>query len=1254
MKKLLLLSLIIILSFTVFSQSIWMSIDDNYKKESKINPTLISSTIDRSVVDFSFGGFYLVGTNTHKGVSNTLELSGASKLLIEGVPDLLKLTASIIIPNQTAVKVNVIKSDYVEYENIEIAPSKGVLYRNQNPDDIPFVYGEVYNKNEFYPGILADVDKPYIIRDLRGVALHTYPFQYNPVTKVLRVYHKITVEVVESSGEVINPLITTGDRNYIDREFSKVYDSHFLNYKSSGKYTPLEEAGGILVISYNEYMDAMTPYVEWKNQIGYHTEIVDVASIGSTPEVIKSYISDYYDNNDLTYILFVGDAEHIPPFEFGGTFSTSHSDNAYTYLVGQDHYPDAFIGRFSAQSVADVETQVQRTIEYEKAENLTDGWLHHSMGIARDEGEGQGHFGEADYQHMDIIRDKLLSYHYDVVYQEYDGNVPGITNTTATLITQRIHDGISMINYCNHGSTTGWSVANYNNNHVNALTNVNKLPFIWSVACVNGNFVGNTCFGETWLRATHEGQPTGAIATFMSTINQPWVPPMHAQDEFNDIIIGTYENNIKRTFGGIAMNGCMKMNDLSGASGYETTDAWVIFGDPSVKIRTNNPLPIQITHNPEILTGDTEIYIESDVVDAFISLTIDNEIIGTGTINENGNVTIEIAEIWDAEKEILVVATGYNRIPAFSNIQIIEELPELDLQALRIIDPKEYYPCTGNMFQPKVVVRNRGENTINSFELYYKLNDGDLQMYHWEGTILKLKTDTILLSEFLLEEGEHTFMFYVENPNNDIDEDLTNDTIYKLFTVEDLEIISDFEIEDFSNCNVPITISFTNLSENTNSYIWDFGDGNISEEINPVHKYEDLGVYTIQLTSDAGACGTEISLQQITIGTEPPLVEDQTICMGLQAEFTAEGEGDIFWYDDEELTNLIEEGTSFITPVLEESTSYYVSSMIQTIISGAKKEQTAGLNGGYFESNYRHGLVFNSTESVVLKSVNVFSNQAKNRLIVIEDYEGEIVDSITVFIPEGEHRIDLNLNIPIGEDFIIYGPEAPNLYREGESGSSWNPAPPLPYPYIVGDFIEIYRSTAGGYEYNYYYYFYDWEVEILCESYAATVTAYVVDEPIVVAEFNYNINDLTVEFINESTGNGESYWDFGDGNTSIEENPVHTYESNGSYLVTLIYSDDCFKDTTETEIVIVYISKNHIDYDNIKLYPNPANLTCNIIADFIIEKLEIIDISGRIIYNSNIRNYSHSIDINNYDSGLYFVKIYDNNNKEFIIRLMVE
>ena len=112
-----------------------------------------------------------------------------------------------------------------------------------------------------------------------------------------------------------------------------------------------------------------------------------------------------------------------------------------------------------------------------------------------------------------------------------------------------------------------------------------------------------TCFAEAWLRATHNGQPTGAIGAYMSTISQSWSPPMQAQDEFNDILVGTYADNIKTTYGALCFCGAMSMNDAYGSDGESETIAWTVFGDPSVQVRTDTPATMTVTYDSFIPNG---------------------------------------------------------------------------------------------------------------------------------------------------------------------------------------------------------------------------------------------------------------------------------------------------------------------------------------------------------------------------------------------------------------------------------------------------------------------------------------------------------------------------------------------------------------------------------------------------------------------------------------------------------------------------
>jgi len=76
----------------------------------------------------------------------------------------------------------------------------------------------------------------------------------------------------------------------------------------------------------------------------------------------------------------------------------------------------------------------------------------------------------------------------------------------------------------------------------------------------------------------------------------------------------------------------------------------------------------------------------------------------------------------------------------------------------------------------------------------------------------------------------------------------------------------------------------------------------------------------------------------------------------------------------------------------------------------------------------------------------------------------------------------------------------------------------------------------------------------------------------VVASFSVDQTYNTVTFTNTSTGNiNECYWDFGDGNHSYEQNPVHTYYSPATYTVTLYASNQYQYDHTTDDITITQI-----------------------------------------------------------------------------------
>jgi len=626
--------------------------------DNDLSVQLISADDSRTVLRIDIGGFYrepvTIGTETYYG----LGLPEEALLLQRGEPALPRICRSLIISDQGTPEVKIVSAEYTDYPDFPIVPSKGNLLRTVDPETVPYEFGPVYSGDAWYPTDLATVREPFILRDYRGTVLEVNAFQYQPQSRTLRVYHSVIVEVSTNGIGGVNTFDQPKERRTVMPDFEQIYRDRFVNYQTAeDKYTPVAEEGDMLIISYAGFLDALAPLVEWKQQKGIKTTLVNVSTIGNTSTAIKSYIQNLYNTTNLGWVLLVGDAaQGATPTASGGS-----SDPSYVKLAGGDSYPDAIIGRFSTETVAQVETQVARTITYEKTPVGSD-WFHMGTGIGSAEGSGQGHYGEADYVHIGYIRTDLLDFTYTSIDQIYD---PG---ASAAQVTAALNAGRSIINYCGHGSTTSWSTTGFSNSNVTALTNDNMLPFIFSVACVNGQFNGYTCFGEAWLRATHNGNPIGAIGAYMSSINQSWVPPMHAQDEFCDLLCA----ETMTTYGGICFNGSCKMIDLSGADGIEMYDTWHIFGDPSVQVRTDNPAAITVNHGSVILIGSATAAVEVVGVEgALCALYRDGVIYGTAYTGADGMAVIPLEGELPVGLDLTLTVTGFNLMTYTAPITVI-------------------------------------------------------------------------------------------------------------------------------------------------------------------------------------------------------------------------------------------------------------------------------------------------------------------------------------------------------------------------------------------------------------------------------------------------------------------------------------------------------------------------------------------------------------------------------------------------------
>jgi len=140
-----------------------------------------------------------------------------------------------------------------------------------------------------------------------------------------------------------------------------------------------------------------------------------------------------------------------------------------------------------------------------------------------------------------------------------------------------------------------------------------------------------------------------------------------------------------------------------------------------------------------------------------------------------------------------------------------------------------------------------------------------------------------------------------------------------------------------------------------------------------------------------------------------------------------------------------------------------------------------------------------------------------------------------------------------------------------------------------------------------------------------------------------DVSELTRLFQDASTNNPTSWlWDFGDGNTSTDQNPLHTYAFGGSVEVCLIASNSCGSDTLCQLIVETNAPDNALPI--MRLYPNPVSELLHIQCENWSTgswELSLINASGRLLrrfeWINAAPNIQETIEVSDLPAGVYWL-----------------
>ncbi len=420
-----------------------------------------------------------------------------------------------------------------------------------------------------------------------------------------------------------------------------------------------ETGARYLIITHDNFYDAIIPYAQWKHKMGFKTKIVRVPSeLAQNSTSIRNYIVNAYNNWQIRpeFILFVGAPNYIP-----WSFSSSpYGDNNYTNMDA-DIYNEILSGRLNVHSITEAQTVVAKMLRYERYPDISDTlWLRKGCTIVRD-----------------IQDDDSITYRLDAQYVAGHMVNNGYVKVD-TFFASRGDNANSIIYATNEGrafvvyrgtATNNW----YNPFAVNPnnLSNGNKLPIVISATCGTLGTGSTATVAEQWFLT---GTPTnlrgaaGYFATTTSITNGAHLRSAVTRGFFDGVF--QYE---RLTFGEACEDGRLRVYNTYGAT--NEYRGFTTIGDPAMQIWTTTPKPITVVHDSFLLASIEETlqvtvqYQGTPVESALVCIMYDTLIYQTGWTDNSGIKTFTFNVPDTGIMHITV--TGRNIYPYEGTIAII-------------------------------------------------------------------------------------------------------------------------------------------------------------------------------------------------------------------------------------------------------------------------------------------------------------------------------------------------------------------------------------------------------------------------------------------------------------------------------------------------------------------------------------------------------------------------------------------------------
>ncbi|MGN1394208.1 MAG: PKD domain-containing protein, partial [Succinivibrionaceae bacterium] len=399
------------------------------------------------------------------------------------------------------------------------------------------------------------------------------------------------------------------------------------------------------------------------------------------------------------------------------------------------------------------------------------------------------------------------------------------------------------------------------------------------------------------------------------------------------------------------------------------------------------------------------------------------------------------------------------------------------------------------------------------------------------------------------------------------------------------------------------TIIFTNVTQgDIASYEWDFGDGNKSAERSPTHTYANSGTYDVVLTVKDTSGNTYTSESKtVTIqkglDNQIPTVSGNLNINGLTVNIvntSKDDDNDVLTYSWESSDGYKTENKDF-NHTFDKEGNYIVVLTVSDGKASANKKFYVSVS----DEKYLPKINVLSNNNLEVSLSATYENVSENAIYVwsfgdgSKEVTGQKVNhtyskqgnyTITLTVSNGDDIVEKTLTISVSKDNVApiakYNSTSENTKVSFKDESSDANGDALTYLWDFGDGT---TSTEANPIHNYVV---TKETTFIVKltvsdgkdsnTYTNSIKVSPTNNNSPIANFTYTIDNQTVKFTQGSTdpdGDELTYtWDFGDGITSNEKNPIHTYtvpaNSTKSFTVKLTANDGKLSNTKTALISI--------------------------------------------------------------------------------------